>query len=73
MIRALLIPALLSIVFAAGPTCSVTSRVTGQYYGCCKICTVGKACGDSCINAAYTCHKGAGCACDASAQVLRDH
>jgi hypothetical protein len=69
MIRALLIPALLSVVFAAGPACSVT----GQSYGCCKICTVGKACGDSCINAAYTCHRGTGCACDASAQALGEH
>lgn len=33
--------------------------------GCCKICTTGKACGDSCISRSYTCHKGPGCACDA--------
>lgn len=32
--------------------------------GCCKICTTGKACGDSCISRSYTCHKGPGCACD---------
>ena len=32
--------------------------------GCCKICTTGKACGDSCINRSYTCTKGRGCACD---------
>lgn len=32
--------------------------------GCCKICTVGKACGDTCISRSYTCTKGAGCACD---------
>lgn len=31
---------------------------------CCKICTKGKACGDSCISKSYTCHKGPGCACD---------
>lgn len=31
---------------------------------CCRICTKGKACGDSCINARLTCHKGRGCACD---------
>lgn len=30
---------------------------------CCKICTTGKACGDSCINASYTCSKPPGCAC----------
>lgn len=32
--------------------------------GCCKICTVGKACGDTCISRSYTCTKGRGCACD---------
>ena len=32
---------------------------------CCKVCSKGKACGNSCIRADYNCHKGAGCACDA--------
>lgn len=32
---------------------------------CCKICSRGKACGNSCIRADYNCHKGHGCACDA--------
>ena len=32
---------------------------------CCKICTVGKACGNSCISRSYTCHQPPGCACDA--------
>lgn len=31
---------------------------------CCKVCSAGKACGDSCISRAKQCHKGAGCACD---------
>jgi len=31
---------------------------------CCKICSKGKACGDSCISRSYTCHKPPGCACD---------
>ena len=31
---------------------------------CCKVCSQGKACGNSCIRASYTCHKGVGCACD---------
>ncbi len=33
---------------------------------CCKICSKGKACGDSCISRSYTCHKGRGCACNAN-------
>ena len=32
---------------------------------CCKICTRGKACGNSCINVSYTCRQPPGCACDA--------
>ena len=32
---------------------------------CCRICTVGRACGNSCISARYTCRVGAGCACNA--------
>ncbi len=35
-----------------------------QGYACCKICSAGKACGDSCIARSKTCHKGKGCACD---------
>lgn len=30
----------------------------------CFICTVGKACGKSCISKNYKCHKGRGCACN---------
>lgn len=32
---------------------------------CCKVCTKGKACGNSCISRNYTCHQPPGCACDA--------
>lgn len=31
---------------------------------CCKICHKGKACGNSCISRAYTCHRPPGCACN---------
>ncbi len=30
---------------------------------CCKVCSKGKPCGDSCISRSKTCHKGIGCAC----------
>ena len=38
----------------------------GVSYGgsCCKICTVGKACGDTCISQYDICHVGVGCACN---------
>ena len=32
---------------------------------CCRVCTKGQACGNSCISARYTCHKGRGCSCTA--------
>ena len=31
---------------------------------CCKHCSSGKACGNSCIARNKTCRKGPGCACD---------
>jgi hypothetical protein len=31
---------------------------------CCKICTKGKACGNSCISQDKYCHQPPGCACD---------
>ncbi|MBA2672034.1 MAG: thermonuclease family protein [Gemmatimonadetes bacterium] len=32
---------------------------------CCKVCSTGKACGDSCISRGKNCNKGRGCACNA--------
>lgn len=32
---------------------------------CCKICSKGKACGNSCISRSKQCHQPRGCACDA--------
>jgi len=31
---------------------------------CCRTCTTGKACGDSCISRSFNCSKGVGCACN---------
>jgi hypothetical protein len=31
---------------------------------CCKVCSVGKGCGNTCISRDKTCHVGQGCACD---------
>jgi hypothetical protein len=38
-----------------------TPKTTGSF--CCKICSVGQPCGDTCISKADTCHVGPGCAC----------
>jgi hypothetical protein len=32
---------------------------------CCKVCSKGKACGNSCISQDKVCHQPPGCACDA--------
>lgn len=32
--------------------------------GCCRHCTRGKACGDTCIARDKQCHQAPGCACD---------
>lgn len=34
--------------------------------GCCKVCTVGKPCGDTCISVRDSCNVGPGCACSAT-------
>ena len=36
-----------------------------QLAACCKVCSAGKACGNSCISRAKQCHKPPACACDA--------
>ena len=33
---------------------------------CCRYCSEGKACGDSCIGKRFKCHKPRGCACNFS-------
>jgi hypothetical protein len=44
---------------------STVSRVSDAVnQQCCKICTTGKACGDTCIVRDKTCQIGAGSACD---------
>ena len=45
-------------VIVIAPTARPPARV------CCKVCTSGKACGDSCIAKNKTCHQPPGCACD---------
>jgi len=42
---------------------------SGGSGGCCKVCRTGKACGNSCINRGYTCHKSPGCACNAAIEL----
>lgn len=55
---ALLAAASLTVGPANFDSCAAQGR------GCCRVCSTGKACGNSCIARWKTCHKGKGCACD---------
>lgn len=64
-IRAALIPLSCIFLLSAAPVLTGCSDGPTSSGTCCKVCSTGKACGDSCINKDETCHKGAGCACNA--------
>jgi hypothetical protein len=59
---------LAALTLGAGPSslglCGTEAGAAARGYSCCKVCSKGKACGDSCIARDKTCHKGKGCACD---------
>lgn len=55
--------ALLVGTSSAPGLCIEVDQVRSQQT-CCRICSTGKACGNSCINRQLTCHKPPGCACD---------
>jgi len=51
-------------VVRPNPAWLTSAQDTNQSPACCKVCTVGKACGDTCISRDKICHVGRGCACD---------
>ena len=58
-----LVPLLLAGSLGSTLACSSSTEPGG----CCKTCTTGKACGDTCIAASATCHVSGGCACNGAA------
>ena len=54
-----------SIVFPSesSPLRALLNNERGSEGRCCKVCTKGKPCGDTCIAQDKTCHVGPGCAC----------
>jgi hypothetical protein len=52
------------------PTPTPTPTPPGN---CCRVCTVGKACGDTCINKDFTCKTPLGCACNGITGVALDY
>lgn len=59
--RALLSLAGIALLTSSAPLLGACERSST---GCCRVCTTGKACGDTCIDRSSTCNRGAGCACD---------
>lgn len=56
---------LLSAAFMLLGSASITPCIaSGGQAGCCKVCSKGKACGNSCIARDKQCHQPRGCACD---------
>lgn len=55
---------LFALAAASGPPLSAACAKNGVGPGCCRVCSTGKACGDTCIAASATCHVGTGCACN---------
>jgi len=55
---------LITLAAAGGPSLTAACAKDGTGPGCCKVCSTGKACGDTCIAATATCHVGPGCACN---------
>lgn len=53
-----------SPTFTLAPAQAYPTQPPAPARSCCKVCSGGKACGDSCIARNKTCHKGQGCACD---------
>lgn len=53
---------------AAGPMTPIPEAASPA--ACCKVCTKGKPCGDSCIARTKTCHQPPGCACASPAPDL---
>lgn len=70
MLRKFLLFIVITLPFAvpvAAQEFTPISPLLGDSTGraCCKVCTTGKACGNSCISRSYTCHQPPGCACNA--------
>lgn len=56
--------AALALPIAVSASVPVLQGCGGGGDSCCKVCDVGKACGDTCIASNATCTAGSGCACN---------
>ncbi|WP_128292020.1 hypothetical protein [Afifella aestuarii] len=53
----------LAALLKQAPVPAEMTSIPVQPTACCKHCSKGKPCGDSCIARNKECHKGPGCAC----------
>lgn len=58
------IVAFMAIMFMFSGTAVISGCDSPSSGNCCRVCTTGKACGDSCISKDKACNKGEGCACN---------
>ncbi|MCW3836690.1 hypothetical protein ACFQ1E_12570 [Sphingomonas canadensis] len=56
--------ATLLLIAAAGPAAIDPCTARAAAGACCKVCTKGKACGNTCIARHLNCHQPPGCACN---------
>ncbi len=54
----------LTLAAASGPPLTAACSKDSTGSSCCKVCTTGKACGDTCIQKTDTCNQPPGCACN---------
>ena len=54
----------LTLAAASGPPLATACKSSSGPSSCCKVCTTGKACGNTCIATTDTCNQPPGCACN---------
>ena len=59
-----LLAVIIPLSLTTGTATSCKPDAVSGVSACCRTCTTGKACGDSCISRDKTCQVGAGCACN---------
>jgi len=64
MVVAMLVLGVLVGACGKEDTASQHSQSNPPAGGCCRVCSTGKACGDTCISVSNECHTSPGCACN---------
>jgi len=62
--RFAVLPVCFTLLLGAAPVLTGCGEGPTSSGKCCKVCTTGKACGDTCIAKDATCKTPGGCACN---------